>query len=146
MRLAFVLLLMCGCRTFDPKHPMVGEPKIDPQETGYSLWFAEGRWHVRLVAGAKPHRFQGSLAGPRGGVTNLTTTRADLSQSIAVVGDAVQFDVDAAALDAPGFDVQIAGGGCARFDLYLDGKYRPEHVRMGPRALPAHHVPFEKCP
>jgi hypothetical protein len=146
MRLGFVLLLICGCRTFDPKHPMVGAPPPDAEATGYSAWFADGKWHVRMVAGQKPHRFQGSLAGVHGGVSSLTFTRADLTERIAVVGDAVQFDVDAAALDAPGFDVQIAGGGCARFDLYLDGKYRPEHVRLGPRSQEPHRVPFERCP
>ena len=62
-----------------------------------------------------------------------------------MVGDAVQFDVDAAGDASDGFDVQVAGG-CARFDLLLDGHYRPEHARMGPLATPAHHVPFERCP
>jgi hypothetical protein len=147
MRLAFALLLVVcgGCRTFDPKHPLVGAPPPDAQATGYSVWFNDGKWHVRMVAGGKSHRFQGSLAAAHGGVSNLTFTRADLTERIAVVGDAVQFDVDAAALDSPGFDVQIAGG-CARFDLYVDGKYRPEQVRLGPRSMPAHRVPFERCP
>jgi hypothetical protein len=147
MRLAFaIVILLCGCRTFDPKHPMVGEPRLDPQSLGYSVWFEDGRWHVRFAAGPRPHRFQGSVAGEHGGVVNLATSRPDLAERVAVVGDAVQFDVDAAPLDTIGFDVQIAGGSCARFDLYLDGKYRPEHVRLGPRALLAHKVPFEKCP
>jgi hypothetical protein len=69
-----------------------------------------------------------------------------LKERIAVVGDAVQFDVEALEGGGDGFDVKLAGGGCARFDLYLDGHYRPERVRLGPRATPARHVPFEKCP
>jgi hypothetical protein len=140
-------LLLCGCRSFDPKHPLVGAPdKIQAENVGYWLWFEDGHWRLRFTAGGKPHRFQGSVAGVRGGVIELTTTRADLKDRVALVGDAVQFDVDAAALDTAGFDAQIAGGSCARFDLYVDGKYRPEHVRLGPRAIAAHHVPFERCP
>jgi hypothetical protein len=138
-------LLLGGCRTFDPKHPLVGEPKVQAENLGYWVWFDDGRWHVRMTAGQKPHRFQGSVAGVRGGVMDLQTTRADLTERIAVVGDAVQFDVDAAALADEGFDVKIVGS-CARFDLLLDGKYRGEQVRLGPRGSPAHRVPFEKCP
>jgi hypothetical protein len=44
-----------------------------------------------------------------------------------------------------GFAVKVAGG-CARFDLYIDGHYRPERVRLGPHGGRAHHIPFERCP
>jgi hypothetical protein len=138
-------LLLSGCRTFDPKHPLVGAPSVQAENLGYWVWFDDGIWHVRMTAGQKPHRFQGSVAGARGGVLELRTTRADLKERIAVVGDAVQFDVDAAAMADEGFDVKIAGN-CARFDLLLDGKYRAADVRLGPRASAAHRVPFEKCP
>jgi hypothetical protein len=140
-----------GCSTFDPKHPLVGKPPpqlMSPAHAGYYVWWTGGVWHVRMSRGARPHRFQGSLAGVRGGVTDLETTRPDLSSNIALVGDAVQFDVDAA--DQPGsfeagFDARVAGG-CARLELLLDGKSRAEAVRLGPKALPAHRLPLERCP
>jgi hypothetical protein len=56
----------------------------------------------------------------------------------------VQFDFDARA-GTPGFDLKAAGG-CARFDLFLDGKRRPERVRLGGFAVPVAHLPFERCP
>jgi hypothetical protein len=147
MRLAFcvVILALAGCRTFDPKHPLVGEPEVVAEHLGYWVWFHEGKWHVRMTGG-KPHRFQGSLSGLHGGVIELTTTRPELKDRIAVVGDGVQFDVDANSAVEDGFDVQVAGGSCARFDLLVDGKYRPEHVRLGPRGLAARRVPFDRCP
>jgi hypothetical protein len=147
MRCALLAVaLLCGCRSFDPKHPLVGQPRVDNENFGYWVWFEDGFWRLRFAAGNKPHRFQGSLAGVHGGVTLLAASRADLKDRIAVVGEAVQFDVDAAAQDLAGFDAQIAGGSCARFDLYVDGKYRPEQVRLGPRAMTTHRVPFERCP
>ncbi len=143
--LLVTLALLAGCSTFDPKHPLVGPPQIAATEAGYWVWFGDNRWHVRMTAGGKPHRFQGSVTGLHGGVVELVTTRPELKERIAVVGDAVQVDVDASGLSSDGFDVQVAGS-CARFDLLVDGHYRAEHVRMGPRSLAAHHVPFEKCP
>ena len=143
--LLLVLLGAVDCRTFDPKHPLVGEPTVVAEHAGYWIWFSDGQWHVRVTGGGRPHRFQGSVGGVRGGVMDLVTTRADLKERIAVVGEGVQFDVDATGKDAEGFDVQVAGS-CARFDLLVDGKYRPEHVRLGPRAMAAHRVPFERCP
>src|SRR5262249_41418136 len=113
---------------------------------GYYVWFDDGRWSVRLVAGNRPHRFQGSLAGVRGGVVALVPTRPELKDRIAVVGDAVQFDVHAAAGGSPdGFAVRLAGS-CARFDLLIDGRYHAEQVRLGPRASATHKVPFDRCP
>jgi hypothetical protein len=134
-----------GCRTFDPKHPLVGTPEVRTEQANYWLWFEDGKWHLRMTGGGKPHRFQGSLTGLNGGVIDLQITRPELRERIAVVGDSVQFDVDAVGEEENGFEAQVAGS-CARFDLLLDGRYRSEHIRLGPRAAPAHHVPFERCP
>jgi len=144
--LALLLLLGCaGCRTFDPKHPAVGKPTVEPDKTGYWIWFADNTWHLRITAASHAHRFQGSMAGVRGGVVDLILTAPALRDGVAIGGDAVQFDVEVAAADGPqGFDAHVIGG-CARFDLLVDG-HKPDLVRLGPRALPVRYDPFERCP
>jgi hypothetical protein len=139
--------VVAGCSTFDPKHPLVGKPKLAPDDTAIWLWHDEGRWHVRLT-GSKQHRFQGSVTGVGGIVSEMWTTKPQLATTVAIVGGAVQFDVEAPTSDLPsgeGFDAHVTNN-CARFDFYLDGHHRPEHIRLGPRGTPAHHVPFERCP
>jgi hypothetical protein len=139
-------VLLVGCATFDPKHPLVGKPSIDAQQSGYWIWLDDGVWHVRMTPGGRPHRFQGSLAGLAGGVTELLTTHPELRDRIALVGDSVQFDVEEpAGATGAGFDARVAGG-CARFELYVDGRHRAEQVRLGPRRLSPHRTPFERCP
>ena len=80
---------------------------------------------------------------------DLALTRPELKDAIALAGDAVQFDVDVArrrvAEARDGFDVRVVGG-CARFDLYIDGHHHPDKVRMGPRAHRPAKVPFDRCP
>jgi len=99
--------------------------------------------------GKGAHRFQGSLAGLRGGVLDLALTRPELKDAIALAGDAVQFDVTSPAAESAeardGFDVRVVGG-CARFDLYIDGHHHPDKVRMGPRAHRPGKMPFDRCP
>jgi len=141
-----VLGALAGCRTFDPKHPAVGRPAIVRTQVGYSIWFDDGEWHVRFTPGEHPHRFQGSVAGVRGSVSELTPARPTLKDRIAMVGNAVQFDVDSANDNgSDGFEVRVLGS-CASFDLLLDGKKSGEIAWIGPRRQPARRIPFEKCP
>jgi hypothetical protein len=147
-RLAFIgaCLALAGCRTFDPKHPLSGKPVIEPAQTGYWIWISDGQWHLRMTSGQKGHRFQGSMAGVNGSVADLSPTRPELQDRIALVGDSVQFDLEAGpSAGGDGFDAKVAGG-CARFDLYIDGRRRGDQVRLGPRNLPPRRIPFEKCP
>jgi hypothetical protein len=140
-----LMIAVGGCRTFDPKHPAVGKPDVEEQHTTYWIWYADNAWHMRFTAGTHAHRFQGSLAGVRGGVVDLMLTRPELKDGVAIGGDAVQFDVEVGEKDGPqGFDAHVIGG-CARFDLLVDG-HKPDSVRVGPRALAVRHVPFERCP
>jgi hypothetical protein len=149
--LALVAALALGCETFDPKHPLVGKPS--PQVEGgpaIFVWVSDGLWHVRMLGGRNPHRFQGSVAGVHGGVLDLNLTRPELKDAVALAGDAVQFDVEARG-DEPiermaGFDVRVASGGCARFDLYVDGRHHSERVRLGPKQQRPGHMPFDRCP
>ncbi|HEY2745163.1 MAG TPA: hypothetical protein VGL86_11090 [Polyangia bacterium] len=138
-----------GCQTFDPKHPIVGKPTDFSGGPSYYVWVEDNNlWHVRFV-GHGTHRFQGSLAGTRGGVLELALSRPELKDAIALAGDAVNFDVESPAVDTPevrdGFDVRVVGG-CARFDLYIDGHHHPDKVRMGPRDHRPVKIPFDRCP
>jgi hypothetical protein len=142
-------LLSMGCQTFDPKHPVVGKPKQLDGGPAIYIWVSDGLWHVRLYSGGDgrgAHRFQGSVAGVRGGVLDLSLTRDDLKEAVALAGDAVQFDVEVKGDDDEGFDVRVASGGCARFDLYVDGRRHADKVRLGPRLQRPPRVPFDRCP
>src|SRR4051812_31634954 len=101
--LPLVLLALgpTGCRTFDPQHPAVGEPNaVGGGKSGYWVWFKDSMWHVRMATGASPtRRFQGSVAGTRGGVAELILSRPALKDTVAIGGDAVQFDVELTAAD-----------------------------------------------
>lgn len=139
-------ILLTGCATFDPHHPAVGRPQLDDARGAYFIWFADAGWHLRITPGHHGHRFQGSMAGVKGDVSDLELTRPELRDRIALVGAAVQFDLEESPKGAPeGFDAKVRGD-CARFDLYVDGRHRPELVRIGPHTLPARHMPFDKCP
>jgi hypothetical protein len=144
---AVVLLLAASaCRTFDPKHPLVGKPSIERGQTGYWIWYDDGQWSVRFAAAGKARRFQGSVAGVRGSVANLALLRPEAKDTISMSAGAVQFDVEVPAGSQPdGFDVKILGG-CANFDLYVDSAQRVDQVRLGPKLQPARRIPFEKCP
>ena len=141
--------LIAGCQTFDPKHPLVGKPSDFTAGPGYYVWIEDNNlWHVRFQ-GKGAHRFQGSVAGLHGGVLDLALTHPELKDAIALAGDAVQFDVEVPAVEPPGesagFDVRVVGG-CARFDLYIDGHHHPDKVRMGPRAHRPGKMPCDRCP
>jgi hypothetical protein len=153
---AITTLGSVGCETFDPKHPLVGKPTDFEGVPAVYVWIADGLWHVRLHSGGRGgHRFQGSVAGVNGGVLDLTLTKPELKDAIALAGDAVQFDVEEPALAATaaaavperdaGFDVRVVGG-CARFDLYVDGHHHTDKVRLGPKLIRPTRVPFDRCP
>ncbi len=145
--LLWLLFAAAGCQTFDPKHPLVGKPTDVTAAPAIYVWIEDNVWHVRFV-GNGVHRFQGSVAGVRGGVLDLQLTRPELKDAIALAGDAVQFDVESPATEREvrdGFDVKVAGA-CARFDLYIDGKHHPDKVRMGPRLHRPAKIPFDRCP
>ena len=148
LALATLALFGAGCQTFDPKHPLVGKPTDFSAGPSYYVWIEDNLWHVRFV-GHGAHRFQGSVAGTRGGVLDLALTRPDLKDAIALAGDAVNFDVESPAAETAetrdGFDVRVVGG-CARFDLYIDGHHHPDKVRMGPRDHRPAKMPFDRCP
>ncbi len=154
MMSALTIIVGCqsGCATIKRGHPLEGSAHLSDANTGYYVWVTRPSiWHLRMAVGrdGKAHRFQGSLTGSRGGISELRTTRSDWSESVAVVGDAVQFDVALTQNDGPpgkfGFDVEVAGG-CAQLDLYVDGRHEPERVWLGPRSDSPRHLPIERCP
>ncbi|HEX6835634.1 MAG TPA: hypothetical protein VF334_03625, partial [Polyangia bacterium] len=86
--LACLAFVAAGCHTFDPKHPLVGKPTDFAAGPSYYVWVEDNNlWHVRFQ-GHGAHRFQGSVAGTHGGVVDLTLTRPELKDAIALAGDA----------------------------------------------------------
>jgi hypothetical protein len=118
-------------------------PAIETSTPGYWIWFDDGQWHLRTTSGGRSHRFQGSIVGLSGSVTDMRLSSPALAERAALVGDAIQFDFESD--DATGIDARVAGG-CVRFDLYFDGKHRPDHVRVGVPARAPDRVPFDRCP
>jgi hypothetical protein len=150
LALATIGLTAAGCRTFDPQHPLKGKPDVDLTRPAYWIWVEDNVWHVRVTAGSRPRRFQGSLTGVNGAVTDLALTRPELADRVALSGSSVQFDIDAGGPEGPkkgadGFSARVLGG-CAKIDVLIDGRFRPELVRFGPRGEHPRYLPTERCP
>lgn len=139
---AGALALVAGCATVAGERETPLAP-VTERAAGFRVWFEAGEWHLRAGGGNRVHRYQGTLAGTNGSVTSLRPTRSSLREHVALVGDAVQFDLEVSA--GEGFDAKVAGG-CVRLDLLLDGKRRPDRVRIGARGATPGHVPFDRCP
>lgn len=121
-----------------------GGPRIDERRPAYWLWHDGTRWQLRATAGGKPHRFQGSIAGVTGSVADAAATDGALRDHVGLVGDAVQFDFESSS-GRPGLDARVIGG-CARFDLLLDGKRPVDRIHLGDHRRAPPRVPFERCP
>jgi hypothetical protein len=133
-----------GCASFDPQHPCLGTPRIDEEHAGYWIYYSGSTWRLTTTGGTRAHRFQGTIAGVTGSVAGLALSDASLTEHAAVVGDAIQFDFEQQG-GRRGFDFPVVGG-CARFDLILDGKRHPERVHLGGRGKSPGKIPFERCP
>ena len=141
MRLACLCVLLSGCTSLGSAR---GEPPTE--ETllpGYRVWY-DGDWHVRAAPGPARHRFQGSVDGMSGGILEVHPTGAVLADHVGRQGNSALFDFEVERGEH-GFDVRTTGG-CLRFDLWIDGKHRPDHARFGPRALSPSHFPTVACP
>jgi hypothetical protein len=142
---AIGLLSLGGCRTFDPQHPASGPPNLSRQGAGYAVWYVDGTWHLAAISRGEPHRFQGSVSGLAGSIIELQPTRPELKDRVAVINGGVNFDLATAPRKRTQEISMRVAGGCARFDLYLDGRRRPERVHLGRRGLPARQIPFDYC-
>jgi hypothetical protein len=141
--LAAAVLALAGCATSEGDRESRPPPSVD-DPPGYRVWFDEQWWHVRANGGGRLHRFQGTVSGLTGSITEVQPNHADLRDRVALVGDAVQFDFESTSGE-PGFDLTVAGG-CVHLDLYLDGKRRPDRIRVGPSSERPPRVPFDRCP
>ncbi len=163
MRLALLALLVvtAACNTPSASHPLLGRLRPVRNEPAYWIFVEDGWLHLRVTAGERARRFQGSVTairpasrsqGSSGAEPHLAALELDrpaLAQQIAQVsdrqGDSIQFDLEPAKNSDEGFRVRLVNA-CARFDLYLDGAHRPERVRLGARRAAPRQVPFERCP
>jgi hypothetical protein len=140
----------------------VAEPAEAPEETtkgiaegqppgfrdrapeAYWVWHDRAGWHLRTTTAHQQHRFQGRIWVGKGEVGNVHPTGLELGDRLKQRGNALAFDFTTKG-HADGFDFQIAEGECAKFNLLIDGKGKPDAIYVGGRGeQPRRHV-FRVC-
>lgn len=143
--LALLALGAVGCAADQARHPLSGASRPDRAQSGYWIYVVDGWLHVRMSAGERARRFQGSITAGDGGPLPLALERPQQAQQIAAQGPSVQFDVDMTRGSEDGFRVRIDRR-CMRFDLYVDGAHHASRVHLGRHKGSPQQVPFERCP
>src|SRR2546430_1292602 len=84
-----------------------------------------GAGRPAAAAAGRP-RCRGRVEGQAGGIGEGRSTQAWLAEHVGQQGNTALFDFEVEGGEA-GVDVRTTGG-CLRFDLWIDGKHRPEHA------------------
>lgn len=148
-----------------PAYAETPEPSEAPKEIRFSV--ADGRpkglvrgafeafwvwhdlngkhWHVRSTTHSTMHRFQGSVIGEGGKLTDIHPTRTEWGDRIRANARGVSFDFHTNG-DEDGFDFKVSGTHCVRMYLLIDGKPDPARINVGASDAhpPAWH--FKVCP
>ena len=124
-----------------------GRPKAYKSGTPESLWIwqdAKGtRWHVRASTMATRHHFQGFVVAD-GDLKGARATKAEWKDSVKVNGKRASFDWSTDGW-SDGMDFDIAGNGCVRFYLLIDGKQQPQRIHLGKEGAHPEKAHFKLC-
>jgi hypothetical protein len=126
-----------------PFRIVYGNPGATPSaETACYLWSEGGRLHVRITSDGTPREVDGELRVSAGGVLKDLGLRSEALRIRQPSPTLLQFDLRTSEAEQ-GFDVVLAGDvASVTIDLRIDGKSRPQALRIGgeqerPRGLPA---------
>ncbi len=136
---------LTGCAISSARHPLAGTSRPDRSQAGYWLFVESGWLHVRMTAGERGRRFQGSISAADGGPMVLSLDRPTQAQQVAAQESSVQFDVEMSRGGEDGFRVRMDRR-CMRFDLYVDGSHHTGRVHLGRGRSAPQQLPFERCP
>ena len=124
-----------------------GRPKEYKPGVPESLWIWQdekgSRWHVRASTKSHLHRFNGFIVAD-GKLKNARPTRTEWSDRVRVSGNRASFDVYTDG-DADGIDFDVAGNGCVRFYLAIDGKAQPQLIHLGKDGVRPEKAHFKLC-
>jgi hypothetical protein len=112
----------------------------------YFIWQGpRGGWRLRTTSGDASHLFRGHIASSTGPITNIEPSRLELRDRIWPTDDGWAFSFRTGS-HADGFTFTIPDGGCATFDLGLDGGPVPKRVFVGRRQIEPASGHFVVCP
>ena len=124
-----------------------GRPKAYKSGTPESLWIwqdAKGtRWHVRASTMATRHHFQGFVVAD-GDLKSARATKPEWNDKVKVTGKRASFDWSTDGW-SDGMDFDIAGNGCIRFYLLIDGKQQPQRIHLGKEGAHPEKAHFKLC-
>ena len=111
-----------------------------------SLWIWQDEGLALAHCGPRrSHTFTGSMASSsRDGKLKNGPTRTEWSDRVRVSGNRASFDVYTDG-DADGIDFDVAGNGCVRFYLAIDGKAQPQLIHLGRDGVRPEKAHFKLC-
>lgn len=119
------------------------EPDAPP---AYFIWQGpRGGWRLRTTSGDGSHVFSGHISTARGAIADVEPSRLELGDRIWKTDGGLAFNFRSAG-HADGFTFHIPEGGCATFDLSLDGGAVPKRVFVGRRQIEPGSGHFVICP
>jgi hypothetical protein len=125
-----------------------GRPKAYKAGVPESYWVWQDEkgsgWHLRMSTKDNLHRFNGFISGDAD-LKNVKSTRTEWSDRLKHSGKRAAFDLYVLGV-ADGIDFQVAGNGCVRFYLLIDGKPADaSRINLGKDAAHPEKAHFKLC-
>jgi hypothetical protein len=114
---------------------------------GFWIWQGpRGSWLLRTTTTDALHQFRGRISGLTGDIVNVHPLRTEFRDRIRRGSKGAWAFSFATQSHADGFTFMTSDGGCARFDLQLDGTSQPKRVFVGRGELQPRSGHFVVCP